>query len=118
MPIAEAPGHRPPVTWIIRAAPAQLAGRVDRGVRVLSAGPDPVTRPQRHHERQPGLRELAAEPVLVPVSAVGGDRPEREPRRLGPDREIRPDLQLGPEPRVVLLPGKCRAGVYGTARTG
>jgi hypothetical protein len=75
-------------------------------------------RPQRHHERQPGLRELGAEPVLVAVGAVRDDWPEREPRRLSPDREIRPDLQLGPELRVVLPLAKCRAGVYGTACTG
>lgn len=51
-------------------------------------------RPQRHHERQPGLREPGAEPVLVPVGAVRHDRPEREPRRPRPDRQLRADHQL------------------------
>ncbi len=35
-----------------------------------------------------------------------------------PDRQIRADRQPGPEPRVVLPLAKCRAGVYGTSRTG
>src|SRR5258705_6956322 len=34
-----------------------------------SARPGPAMRPQRHHERQPGLRQPGAEPVLIPVGA-------------------------------------------------
>ena len=60
----------------------QPAGRVDRGVRVLPVGPGPAARLERHHERQPGLGQPGAEPVLVPVGAVRRHRPEREPRRL------------------------------------
>ena len=85
------------------AGPPQARARAPPpGVRVRGRGPGPATRPQRHHERQPGLRQLAAEPVLVPVGAVRDDRPEREPRRPSPDRQVRAYRQLGPEPRVVL----------------
>ena len=102
MPVAEGPGHRLPVAGIIRPVPGQRAGRVHRGVRVRAVGPGPAARLERHHERQPGLGELAAEPVLVPVGAVRGHRAEREPRLPGPDRQVRADRQLGPERRVVL----------------
>ena len=37
---------------------------------------------QGHHERQPGLRELAAEAVLVAVGAVGGYRANAKPAAL------------------------------------
>ena len=86
------------------SGPPQARARAasDRGVRVRAVGPGPVARLERHHERQPGLGELAAEPVLIPVGAVRGHRPEREPRLPGPDRQVRADRQLGPEPRVAL----------------
>ena len=102
VPVAESPGHRLPVAGFIRPVPGQGAGRVRRGVRVRAVGPGPAARLEGHHERQPGLRELAAEPVLVAVGAVRGHRPEREPRRPGPERQVRADRQLGPEPRIVL----------------
>ena len=102
VPVAEAPGHRLPVTGIIRPAPGQRAGRIHRGVRVGGPGPGAAARPQRHHERQPGPGQLAAEPVLVAVGAVRDHRAEHEPRRPRPDRQLRADRQLGPELRVVL----------------
>src|SRR6266700_1445790 len=102
VPVAEAPGHRLPVTGIIRPAPGQGPGGLYRGVRVGGPGPGPAARPQRHHERQPGPGQLAAEPVLVAVGAVRDHRPEAEPRRPRPDRQLRADLQPGPELRVVL----------------
>jgi protein-L-isoaspartate(D-aspartate) O-methyltransferase len=77
-----------------------------------------AARLQRHGERRPRLRQLAAEPVLVPVGAVRGDRPESEPRRLRPDRKTGADLQLGPEPRVALSLREVPGRVYGTACTG
>ena len=99
-----------PVAGILRPVPGQRAGRVHRGVRVRAVGPGPVAGFQGHHERQPGLGELAAEPVLVPVRAVRGDRPEHEPRSPGPDRQVRADRQLGPERRIALplreVPGR------------
>ena len=91
-----------PVAGIIRPAPGQGPGGLHGGVSVRGAGPGPAMRPQRHHERQPGLRQLGAEPVLVPVGAVRDHRAEREPRRPRPDRQLSPDHQLGPELRVVL----------------
>jgi hypothetical protein len=60
---------------------------------------------ERHYERQPGLGQLAAEPVLVPVSAVGGRRPEHETRSPGRHRQFRADRQLGPERRIALALG-------------
>ena len=102
MPVAEGPGHRLPVAGILRPVPGQRAGRVDRGVGVRAVGPGPAAGLEGHHERQPGLGQLGAEPVLVPVGAVGGHRPEREPRIPGPDRQVRADRQLGAEPRVAL----------------
>jgi hypothetical protein len=85
--------------------------RIDRRVRIGAVGPGPAARLERHHERQPGPGQLAAEPVLVAVGAVRGDSPEREPRIPGPDRQISADRQLGPERRVVLPLAKCPAGV-------
>ncbi len=112
MPVAERAHHRAPVPGIIRPVPGQGAGRVHRGMRVRGPGPGPAARPQRHHERQPGLRELAAEPVLVAVGAVGHHRAEGEPRLPRPDRQVRADRQLGAEPRVVLPLGEVlRRGV-------
>jgi hypothetical protein len=82
---------------------------------------------ERHHERQPGPGQLAAEPVLVAAGGVRGHRPEREPRGhrpereprgLSPDRQIRADRQPGPAPGSPFPYGKCRAGVQGTACTG
>ncbi len=70
MPVAERPGHWAPVARIVRAVPGQRAGRIDRGVRIRAMGPGPAARLERHHERQPGLRQLGAEPVLVPVRAL------------------------------------------------
>jgi hypothetical protein len=107
-----------PVAGIILAVPGQGAGRIDRGVRIGVAGPHPATRPQRHHERQPGLGQLGAEPVLVSAGAVGDHRPECEPRLPGPDRQVRVDGRLGPERRVALPLGEVPGGVYGTACTG
>jgi site-specific DNA recombinase len=110
MPVPEGPGYRVPVAGILRPAPGQGPGGLHGSVSVRGARPGPAARPERHHERQPGLRKLGAEPVLIAVGAVRDDRPEREPRRLGPDRKIRPDGQLGPELRVVLplreVPGR------------
>jgi hypothetical protein len=94
-----APGCQSP--GVVGPAPARLAGRVDRGVRAGAVGPGPAVRLERHHERQPGLGRLGAEPVLVSAGAVGGHRAEREPRGPGPDREVRPDRRLGAERRVV-----------------
>ena len=102
VPVPEGPGHRLPVAGIIRAVPGQRAGRIHRSMRIRAVGPDPATRPQRHHERQPRFCELAAEPVLVAVGAVRDHRAEHEPRRPRPDRQLRADLQLGAELRVVL----------------
>ena len=73
------------------AVRARAAGFTFRAVAADSAYGD-----------QDGFRGELAEAVLVPVGAVRGDRPEREPRRPGPDRQVRADRQLGPEPRVVL----------------
>ena len=53
---------------------------------------------------QPGPGELAAEPVLVAVGAVGHKRAEAEPRRLGPHRQARADHQLGADPGSFLPP--------------
>ena len=102
VPVAEGAGHRLPVTGVVWPVPGQLAGRIDRGVRIGAVGPGAAARLERHHERQPSLGQFAAEPVLIPVGAVGAHRPEREPRVPGPDRQIRADLQLRPECRVVL----------------
>ena len=102
VPVAERAHHRVPVPGIIRAVPGQRAGGICRGVRIGAVRPGPVAGLEGHHERQPGLGELAAEPVLVSVRAVGGHRPEHEPRRPGPDRQIRADRQLGPERRIAL----------------
>ena len=90
-----------PVAGIIRPAPGQAAGRIDGGVRIRAAGPGAAARLEGHHERQPGLGELPAEPVLIAVGAVHGHRAEREPRRLGRTRQIRTDGQLGAERRVI-----------------
>ena len=110
VPVTEGPGHRLPVAGIIRPVPGQRAGRIDGRVRVRAVGPGPAPRLERHHERQPGLGKLAAEPVLVAVGAVRDDRTEHEPRRSGLDRQVRADRQLGAEPRVVLalreVPGR------------
>jgi hypothetical protein len=64
-----------------------------------------------HDERQPGLRELAADPVLVSVGAVGGHRAEHETRSPVLGREIRADMQLGAERRIALPFAKYLAGV-------
>src|SRR6185312_13540653 len=101
VPVAERAPDRRPVAGIFRAAPGQLAGRVHRGVRVVTVGPGPAARLERHHERQPGLRQLGPEPVLVPVRTVRAHRAERETRLTGPDRQRGADGQLGPERRVV-----------------
>src|SRR6266576_1676723 len=112
VPVAERAHYRVPVAGIIRPAPGQGPGRIDRGVRVRGAGPGAAARPQRHHERQPGLRELAAEPVLVAVGAVRDHGAEREPRLPRLRRQARADRQLGPEPRIGLPPGEVlRRGV-------
>jgi hypothetical protein len=83
-------------------APSQASARAAStgGMRVRAVGPGPAARLERHHERQPGLGQLAAESVLVPVGAVGGHRPECESRIPGLDRQVRADRQLGAEPRV------------------
>ncbi len=56
------------------------------------------------------LPQFGAEPVLVPVGAVGGHRPERDARRPGPSHQLGPDLQFRTEPRIVLpfieVPGR------------
>jgi hypothetical protein len=110
VPVAEGPGHRGPVAGLLRPVPGQGAGSVRGSIGVRAVGPGLVAGFEGHHERQPGLGELAAEPVLVPVGAVGGHRPERKPCSPGPDREIRGDLQLGAEPRIALpfreVPGR------------
>src|SRR6266513_808586 len=49
-----------------------------------------------------GPDQPAAEPVLVAVGAVRHYRAEHEPRRPGPDRQVRADGQLGAERRIVL----------------
>ena len=70
----QSPGSSGPSQARVRAASAG-------GVRTGAAGPGPVARFEGHHERQPGLGQRPAEPALVPVGAVRGDRPERESRR-------------------------------------
>jgi len=117
MAVAEGPGHRVPVAGIIRPAPGQGAGGIDGGVRIRAVGPGAAAGLEGHHERQPGPGELPAEPVLIAVGAIRGHRAEREPRRLGPAREIRADGQLGAAGSFLPF-AKCRAGVYGTACTG
>jgi hypothetical protein len=77
-----------------------------------------VARLDGHDERQPGLCELAAEAVLVPIGAVGSHRAEYEASSPGFDREIRSDLQPGAEPGSFFPFAKCLTGVYGTACTG
>jgi site-specific DNA recombinase len=110
VPVAEGAGHRLPVAGISRPVPGQRAGRVHRRVRISAIGPGPAAGLQGHDERQPGPGQLAAEPVLIPVGAVGGHRPEHEPRRLGLRRKIGADLQLRAEGRIVLslreVPGR------------
>jgi hypothetical protein len=110
VPVAERARYRRPVARIPGPAPGQRAGGFHRGMRVLGPGPGPPVRPQRHHERQPGLRQLGPEPVLIPVGAVRGHRPERKPRLPRQDGQARADGQLGPERRVILalreMPGR------------
>jgi site-specific DNA recombinase len=110
VPVPEGPGHRLPVAGIGGPVPGQGPGRVHRGMGIGAVGPGAAAGPQRHHERQPGLGQLTAEPVLIPVRAIRRDCAEHEPRRPGPDRQIRADRQLGPERRVVLalreVPGR------------
>ena len=77
-----------------------------------------MPRLQGHHERQPGLGQLAAEPVLIPVRAVRDDRPEHEPRLAGSDRQLHADRQLGAEPRIAFPLREVPRRVYGTASTG
>jgi hypothetical protein len=74
VPVAERARYRVPAAGNIRPAPGQGTGGIDRGCARRAVGPGPAGRPERHHERQPGLGELAAEPVLVAVGAVGGHR--------------------------------------------
>jgi site-specific DNA recombinase len=102
VPVAERAHDRLPVPGIVRPAPGQRAGRLHRGMHVRGPGPGPAARPQRHHERQPGPRQLRPEPVLITAGAVGDHRAEGEPSVPGLDSQLRPDLQLGPELRVVL----------------
>jgi hypothetical protein len=102
----------------LRPVPGQDAGGVRGSAGISAVGPGPVAGLEGHHERQPGLGQFAAEPVLVPVRAVRGHRAEHEPRGRGPDRQVRANLQLGPERRIALPLAKCLAGVYGTACTG
>src|SRR5262249_4638697 len=109
--------HRLPVAGIIWPVLGQRAGRVDGGVRVRAVGPGAAARLESHHERQPSLGQLGAEPVLVPVSAVGDDRAEREPRARSPDGQARADGQLGAERRVV-FPLRKVAGRYGKTDNG
>ena len=66
MPVAECAPDRRPVARILRPAPAQLANRVHRSVRVVAVGTGPAARFEGHHEWQADLGELGAEPVLVP----------------------------------------------------
>ena len=73
---------------------------------------------QRHHERQPGLRELAAEPVLVPVGAVGDDRAEQNPAARARTARSAPIGSLVRNAGSLFPFAKCFAGVYGTACTG
>jgi hypothetical protein len=79
-------------------------------MRIGAVGPGPAAGLEGHHERQAGLGELAAEPVLVPVRAIGGHRAEHEPCSPGLDRQIRADLQLGAKRRIALplreVPGR------------
>jgi hypothetical protein len=110
VPVAEGAGHRLPVPGIGGPVPGQGPGGVHRGVCVRAVGPGPAAGFEGQHERQPGLGQFAAEPILVPVRAVRGHRAEHKPRRPGPCREVRADLQLGAERRIVLpfreMPGR------------
>jgi hypothetical protein len=101
--------------------PGQRLGRVHQSVGISAVGPGPAAGLEGHHERQAGLREFAAEPVLVAVRAVGGHRAEHEARSPGCDREIRADRQFGAERRVALpckVPGRgVRHGMHRIAQT-
>src|SRR6266567_3582644 len=102
VPVPEGPGHRLPFAGIGGPVPGQRARGVRGSVGIGAVSPGAVAGFEGHHERQPGLGELAAEPVLVPVRAVGGHRAEHEPRGPGPDRQVRADRQLGAERRIAL----------------
>lgn len=93
VPVPEGAGHRPPVAGIARAVPGQGAGRIDGCARIPAVSPGVVPGLERHHERQPGLSKLAAEPVLIAVGAIGGHRAEGEPRLPRLDGQLRADRQ-------------------------
>ena len=111
VPVAEGPGHRVPVAGIIRPAPGQGAGRVDRGVRVRAVGPGAAARLEGHHERQPGVGELAAEPVLVAVGAVRATARKANPASRALTARSAPIASLVRNAGSFLPFAKCRAGV-------
>ena len=111
MPVAEGAGHRAPVPGISGSVPGQSPGRVHGSVRVSAVGPGPAAGLEGHHVRQPGVGELAAEPVLVPVGTVGGYRRNVNPAALACTARLAPICSLVRNAGSFLPFAKCLAGV-------
>ena len=100
--VTEAAGHPPPPAGLGGSLPAEVAGRLDRGVGRLGRRPGALAGLEGQHERDPGGAQRVGEAGVVAIGTVGHHRPEPDAGLQGGLDQLHGQLRLGLEPGIPL----------------